>query len=155
MGQIKDSYLFDPKQGGALNDVGSYVVGFVLALVDAPVESVESHIEKENEIEMNFKATLNFKNEVQGKVEGSINYNKERYALIKGEKGEIYVPMFNRVVEYTIHLENEVMQKTYPIEGDDMTLEIQALINHNQSTHTLQDSKKLQETIERIREEAK
>ena len=151
----KDSYLFDPKQGGALNDVGSYVVGFVLALVDAPVESVESHIEKENEIEMNFKATLNFKNEVQGKVEGSINYNKERYALIKGEKGEIYVPMFNRVVEYTIHLENEVMQKTYPIEGDDMTLEIQALINHNQSTHTLQDSKKLQETIERIREEAK
>ena len=39
--------------------------------------------------------------------------------------------------EYTIHLENEVMQKTYPIEGDDMTLEIQALINHNQSTHTL------------------
>ena len=151
----KDSYLFDPKQGGALNDVGSYVVGFVLALVDAPVESVESHIEKENEIEMNFKATLNFKNEVQGKVEGSINYNKERYALIKGDKGEIYVPMFNRVVEYTIHLENEVMQKTYPIEGDDMTLEIQALINHNQSTHTLQDSKKLQETIERIREEAK
>ena len=90
-----------------------------------------------------------------GKVEGSINYNKERYALIKGDKGEIYVPMFNRVVEYTIHLENEVMQKTYPIEGDDMTLEIQALINHNQSTHTLQDSKKLQETIERIREEAK
>lgn len=63
--------------------------------------------------------------------------------------------MFNRVVEYTIHLENEVMQKTYPIEGDDMTLEIQALINHNQSTHTLHDSKKLQETIERIREEAK
>ena len=47
------------------------------------------------------------------------------------------------------------MQKTYPIEGDDMTLEIQALINHNQSTHTLHDSKKLQETIERIREEAK
>ena len=120
-------------------------VGFVLGLVDAPVESVESHIEKENEIEMNFKATLNFKNEIQGKVEGSINYNKERYALIKGEKGEIYVPMFNRVVEYTIHLENEVIQKTYPIEGDDMTLEIQALINHNQSTHTLQDSKKLQE----------
>lgn len=151
----KDSYLFDPKQGGALNDVGSYVVGFVLGLVDAPVESVESHIEKENEIEMNFKATLNFKNEIQGKVEGSINYNKERYALIKGEKGEIYVPMFNRVVEYTIHLENEVIQKTYPIEGDDMTLEIQALINHNQSTHTLQDSKKLQETIEKIREEAK
>ena len=51
--------------------------------------------------------------------------------------------MFNRVVEYTIHLENEVMKKTYPIEGDDMTLEIQALINHNQSTHTLQDSKKI------------
>ena len=118
-------------------------------------EQLESHIEKENEIEMNFKATLNFKNEIQGKVEGSINYNKERYALIKGEKGEIYVPMFNRVVEYTIHLENEVIQKTYPIEGDDMTLEIQALINHNQSTHTLQDSKKLQETIEKIREEAK
>ena len=95
------------------------------------IKGIKDLIEKENELEMKFKATLNFKNEVQGKVEGSINYNKERYALIKGDKGEIYVPMFNRVVEYTIHLENEVMQKTYPIEGDDMTLEIQALINHN------------------------
>ena len=63
--------------------------------------------------------------------------------------------MFNRVVEYTIHLENEVMQKTYPIEGDDMTLEIQAVINQDTTTHTLQDSKRIQETIERIREEAK
>lgn len=151
----KDSYLFDVKQGGALNDVGSYVVGFVLALVESPIESVESTIELENEIEMNFKATLNFENEIQGKVEGSINYNKERYALIKGEKGEIYIPMFNRVVDYTIHLENEVIQKTYPIEGDDMTLEIQALIDQDTSTHTLQDSKRIQETIERIRKEAK
>ena len=55
----------------------------------------------------------------------------------------------------TVWLNTQFIQKTYPIEGDDMTLEIQALINHNQSTHTLQDSKKLQETIERIREEAK
>lgn len=46
------------------------------------------------------------------------------------------------------------MQKTIQLKRR-MTLEIQALINHNQSTHTLQDSKKLQETIERIREEAK
>lgn len=151
----KESYLFDVKQGGALNDVGSYVVGFVLGMIDVPIESVESTIELENEIEMNFKATLNFENEVQGKVEGSINYNKERYALIKGEKGEIYIPMFNRVVDYTIHLENEVIQKTYPIEGDDMTLEIQAVIDQDTTTHTLQDSKRIQETIERIRKEAK
>lgn len=49
----------------------------------------------------------------------------------------------------------KLCKKHIQLEGDDMTLEIQALINHNQSTHTLQDSKKLQETIERIREEAK
>ena len=42
----KDSYLFDPKQGGALNDVGSYVVGFVLGLVDAQLKVLNLILKK-------------------------------------------------------------------------------------------------------------
>ena len=154
MGQIKkNSYLFDPKQGGALNDVGSYCRWFCPCFSGCTSWSVESHIEKENEIEMNFKATLNFENDIQGKVEGSINYNKERYALIKGEREK---SMFQCLTVWLNiqFIRNEVCKnisnwrRRYDFRNT-------SLINHNQSTHTLQDSKRIQETIERIREEAK
>lgn len=157
----KDSYLFDPRQGGALNDVGSYVLGFILGIVDSKIDHIESIIKKENDIEMEFKTKLYFKNGVIGTGEGSIDYNKERYALIKGTKGEIYVPTYNRIIDYTIKTDHQVINRHYPIVGDDMTLEIQALIddvkNHRNENeiHSLNDSKYLQQVIEQIRKEVK
>lgn len=157
----KDSYLFDSRQGGALNDVGSYVIGFILGLVDSEVDDIDSTIKKENDIEMEFKAKLYFKNGIIGIGEGSIDYNKERYALIKGTQGEIYVPVYNRVIDYTIKTDHQIIERHCPITGDDMTLEIQALIDdvnnhrHENEIHSLNDSKYLQQIIERIRKEAK
>jgi len=157
----KDSYLFDSKQGGALNDVGSYVFGFILDIADSQVIKIESKIKKENNIEIAFKAKLYFKNGIIGIGEGSIDYNKERYALIKGTNGEIYVPMYNRVIDYTIKTDKKVIERHFPIMGDDMTMEIQAFINdvknhrNENEWHSLKDSKYLQQIIEQIRKEAK
>lgn len=156
----KDTYLFDPLQGGALNDVGSYVFGFILDLANSKVDHIEAHIKKQNQIEMQFQAKLYFKNGIIGIGEGAINYNKERFALIRGTKGEIYVPVYNRISEYTITKSGEKIQKSFPIVGDDMTMEIQAIIEdvkngcHENSLHSLTDSKNLQQIIERIREVA-
>ena len=125
----KHSYLFDKKQGGALNDIGTYVLGFLLDLANSPIKKVESNIQIENGIEMNFFTKLTFENGIIATGEGAINKEKERYALIKGEKGEIYIPMYNRICEYTIRLEKETIERKYPFHGDDMTLEIQTFID--------------------------
>lgn len=147
----RDSYLFDNRQGGALNDVGSYMIGFVLALVNEPVKAVESKISKEDNIDLNFKAKLVFESDIVSYIEGSIDYNKERYALIKGELGDIYIPMFNRIIDYKINLKDSVIERHYPIIGDDMTLEIQAVIDNDTTTHTLVDSRNIQDIVEMIR----
>lgn len=157
----KDTYLFDSRQGGALNDVGSYIIGFILGIVDSKIERIESVIKKDNDIEMEFQAKLYFKNGVIGLGEGSIDYNKERFALIKGTQGEIYIPMYNRIIDYTIKTDNQVIERHYSIVGDDMTLEIQALIDdvkhhrNENELYSLDDSKYLQQIIEQIRKEAR
>lgn len=156
----KHSYLFDKKQGGALNDIGTYVLGFLLDLANSPIKKVESNIQIENGIEMNFFTKLSFDNGIIATGEGAIDKEKERYALIKGEKGEIYIPMYNRICKYTIRLEKETIERKYPFHGDDMTLEIQTFIDdvkqhlHENVYHSLQDAKYIQEVIEMIRKHA-
>jgi predicted dehydrogenase len=151
------TYLFDKEQGGALNDVGSYCIGFVLALNKTPITNITSHIEIENDIEKYFKAYIDFEDGMQGIVEGAIDRNKERYAKIIGEKGYIDIPMYNRIIDYTIYLDNEKIERHYPINGDDMTLEIQYFINdvlnHQQQSHihSLNDSLRIIEVTQQIR----
>lgn len=157
----KNSYLFDKKQGGALNDIGTYVFGFLLDLADSPIIKVESKIQRVNGIEMDFLTKLSFANGIIATGEGAINKEKERYALIKGEKGEIYIPMYNRITTYTIRLKDKIIERKYPFYGDDMTLEIQALIDdvkqhlHENKYHSLNDAKYIQEVIEMVRVHAK
>lgn len=156
----KDTYLFDPVQGGALNDVGSYVFGFILDIANSNVDHIEAYMKKQEQIEMQFQAKLYFQNGIIGIGEGAINYNKERFALIEGTKGKIYIPVYNRIDEYTIVTSDEKIQRFFPIDGDDMTMEIQAIIDdvkngrHENHLHSLTDSKNLQQIIEKIREVA-
>lgn len=155
----KDTYLFDKRQGGALNDLGSYVIGFILDIANSKINRIEAEIEVENDIEMCFQAKLYFQNGIIGHGEGSIKYDKERYALIKGTRGEIMIPVYNRVTEYTITTDDQCVTRHYPLTGDDMTCEIEAVIDdvrhhkHENEIHSLSDSKYLQQVIEMIRKE--
>lgn len=157
-----ESYLFDEKQGGALNDVGSYVIGFMLAIAGDDINNVEASIEMYQNIEAYFKATCTFKNGMIGVVEGAIDRTKERCAIIYGEKGQIHIPIFNRITNYQIQLDDgRCLEREYPIDGDDMTMEIEACIKDIQdgktesSCHSLADSMKILEVTEWIRKAAK
>lgn len=120
-----NSYLFEPVQGGALNDVGSYLIGFTLKLVEANVKTLDVISKMVDGIDEYFQATLVFENDVTAILEGAINQNKERYAHLKGSMGEIRIPMFNRISEYTITLyDGTVISRHEPILGDDMTYQI-------------------------------
>lgn len=156
------TYLYDPSQGGALNDVGSYLIGFTLKLINEKITSITSEVTLENGIDEWFLTHLTFGNGCVAHLEGAINKNKERYALIKGEKGSIMIPMFNRMIDYTITLnDGEVITRNYPIVGDDMTYQINVLQDcvNNQvlesPLHTLDEMIDLVEVTEKIRDSFK
>jgi len=122
------SYLFENDQGGALNDVGSYLLGFVKKVVNSSVKSIESNAKIIDDIDEHFVSKIVFENQCVACIEGAIDENKARFALIKGEKGSIMIPMFNRMIDYTITLNNgDIIERNYPIVGDDMTYQINVL----------------------------
>ncbi|MDR3596120.1 Gfo/Idh/MocA family oxidoreductase [Clostridium sp.] len=126
--EIKDgSYLLDKKQGGALLDVGIYPLSFIMDMIDSEVKAVKSNMEiNQAGVDSYFKAILTFQNGVTGTVEGAFDRNKERTAIIKGTKGCIEIPIYNRPSKVIVHL-NE--SKPYTIEKelefDDMYAEIE------------------------------
>lgn len=154
-----NSYLFQEGQGGALNDVGTYSIGFVLGIVDSPITRIEGQRTFFNQIDEYFSVTICFENGVEAFVEGGIDREKERVARIIGEHGEITIPFFYRLDSYDIHLHGqEKMTQSYPIVGDDMTLEIQHFIDlvtaqkNECPIHRFADMKKIIEVMEQIRQ---
>ncbi|MDR2940826.1 MAG: Gfo/Idh/MocA family oxidoreductase [Clostridiales bacterium] len=151
------SYLYDPCQGGALYDIGSYLIGFVLALIGMPV-AVTSNINWASGIDTHFTASLLYDNGVEAIIEGAIDRKKERLAIIEGSQGIITIPMFNRMDGYNIELKNgQKLKRSFPIYGDDMTMEIEYFIkgvekNETDSeAHSLNDSYNIIKVMELIR----
>lgn len=153
-----NSFLFAPMQGGALNDVGPYLIGFAMDLMKEKVINVTSNMVIVDELDEHFNATLTFENGAKAYLEGAIDEAKERYAIITGEKGKIVVPMFNRIIDYTIELDDGTrLERHFPLVGDDMTREIgelqdcvkQGLIESPR--HTMDDSIEIIGLIEKIR----
>ncbi|MEY8355483.1 Gfo/Idh/MocA family oxidoreductase [Lachnospiraceae bacterium 54-53] len=158
MSKNTDSYLFDPLQGGALNDVGSYVIGFVLDLMNDEPEQVQGDVRIINGVDRSFEGLLTFRDGATAYIEGAIDRVKERYALIYGEHGSIYVPMFNRIEDYTIAPDQgEEIRRHIPIKGDDMTMEIQCFMDDvaenkiSSPRHSPEDSCKILRVMNAIR----
>ena len=85
------SYLLDKNQGGALLDVGIYPLSFVMDMIDSEVNHVRANMDiNEAGVDSYFKAVLTFENG------GAIDRDKERTAIIKGTKGYIEIPIYNR-----------------------------------------------------------
>lgn len=153
-----DSFLYDENQGGALNDVGTYLIGFVLKLIDEPINDIKASAKMYGVLDEHFNARISFENGVVADIEGAIDMSKNRYAKIVGEKGEIMVPMFNHISEYIVTLNNgKTFKCDYPIYGNDMTYQIQELQEcvkkglQESPLHTLDDSIKVIDVIEKIR----
>lgn len=161
IGDARDvnSYLFQAEQGGALNDVGTYSIGFVHALIESPMKEVTTKSVMINGIDDYFEGRLTFENGTIAIVEGAMDREVERVATIVGEYGTVTIPYFYRLNQYTIALNGEeVATKHFPIAGDDMTLEIQHFIELveakqiNSNVHSLEDTYQILETMEKIRE---
>lgn len=127
----RDSFLFDPAQGGALNDLGPYVAGFPLALMSGrAVRETSGALTRQGGIDLHFQAALTFEGGVTALLEGGIDQDRARRAVIRGELGSITVPDFHRLTGYEIALEGRPpILRRFPAPGDDMTGEIQALID--------------------------
>lgn len=161
VGEDRDttSYLFQADHGGALNDVGTYSIGFVQALIASAIQNVQAKAVFFNGVDEYFKATLTFENGTMAIVEGAIDREKERIAIIIGEHGKITIPYFYRLEQYTIQLNNQ-SETTYhfPIKGDDMTLEIEHFMEQikekrcESSVHSLEDTYQIIATMEKIRQ---
>ena len=74
----------------------------------------------------------------------------DRYAKIVGTKGEIMIPNYNRIIDYTIHWNDGTTDtKSYPFKGNDMTMQIEDFIddikngNVQSEKHYLEDTKKI------------
>ena len=60
-----------------------------MKLINEKVVDVTSESKVVNDIDEHFVAHLTFENGAVAHLEGAIDQNKNRYALIKGEKGSI------------------------------------------------------------------
>ena len=153
------SYLLDKDQGGALLDVGIYPLSFVMDMIDSEVKSVKSYMDiNESGVDSYFKAILSFEDGVIGTVEGAIDRNKERTAIIRGTKGWMEIPMYNRPNKAVVNLNSG---KSYTIEKDiefdDMYAEIKEIHNCLKESKlesdylTLNESIRVMEVLDRIR----
>jgi predicted dehydrogenase len=125
--EIKEgSYLLDKNQGGALLDVGIYPLSFVMDMIDSEVKTVNANMEiNEAGVDSYFKAILTFENGVIGNIEGAFDRDKERTAIIKGTKGHIEIPIYNRPSIAKIYInDKEPYTIEEELEFDDMYAEI-------------------------------
>ena len=135
----KTSFLFDKEQGGALNDIGSYVLGFILGIHEEEIDKIETERKDIEGINHYFRSKIYFK-------DGCI-----------GPKGEIMIPNYNRIIDYTIHWNDGTTEtKSYPFKGNDMTMQIQNFMEDVENgkvqseKHCLEDTKKILEISEMI-----
>ncbi|WP_270566116.1 Gfo/Idh/MocA family protein [Clostridium beijerinckii] len=153
------SYLLDKEQGGALLDVGIYPLSFVMDIIDSEVINVKSYMDiNESGVDSYFKAILSFEDGIIGTVEGAIDRNKERTAIIRGTKGWMEIPMYNRPNKAVVNLNSG---KSYTIEKDiefdDMYAEIKEVHNCLKESKlesnylTLNESIRVMELLDRIR----
>lgn len=150
LGLPKTSFLFDKEQGGALNDIGSYVLGFILGIHEEEIDKIETERKDIEGINYYFRSKIYFKDGCIATAEGAIDREMDRYAKIVGTKGEIMIPNYNRIIDYTIHWNDGTTDtKSYPFKGNDMTMQIEDFIddikngNVQSEKHYLEDTKKI------------
>lgn len=126
----KGKYLFEKGQGGALYDVGIYPLSFVDGIMKEAISEVEVTYRRHPLVDVDsyFKAVLHFPSGRQATIEGAIDENKEKKAIITGTQGRIEIPFYYRLQRYTLYNENGKIVKNYAYDVDDMQGEIKEVI---------------------------
>ena len=86
LGLPKTSFLFDKEQGGALNDIGSYILGFILGIHEEEIDKIETERKDIEGINYILDQRL-FKDGCIATAEGAIDREMERYAKNRRNQG--------------------------------------------------------------------
>lgn len=126
----KDSYIYDPVQGGALYDVGIYNIASVLDFIKSPVVSIKNDVKVEHHVDVHDKITLEFENGMTAFMEVALDGPNRTDMVIKGTKGSITLDPFYRPTKAVISFDNgESFTGEMPYIVDDFHTEIQACLD--------------------------
>ncbi|NLC96347.1 MAG: Gfo/Idh/MocA family oxidoreductase [Erysipelotrichaceae bacterium] len=102
----KDHWVFDEKYGGCLKDIGVYPICFCNSIANSKVKNVVGSKFINNNYDCDFGAIgiIEYENGIKATIECSWFYDSinRGYAVIFGDKGKIYVPMYWKEDSFTI-----------------------------------------------------
>lgn len=120
------SYIYDPKQGGALYDTGIYNIATVLDFVKSSVVSISNDVKVERGVDVHDSITLEFENGVKAFMEASLDGPVRKDMIITGTKGTITLDPFYRPTKAVISFNGESFTGEIPYDIDDFHTEIEA-----------------------------
>lgn len=91
-----DSWLFDPEEGGVLNDLSAYVLGGILDYIHSEIVSVETQVEYAHGVDADIHAELHFADGQTAGMDLSCIKARGRSGAIYGTKGKILLDPFHR-----------------------------------------------------------
>lgn len=120
-----DSWLFDAKEGGVLNDLSAYVLGGILDYMDSEITTIETQVEYAHGVDADIHAELGF---ADGRTAGmalSCIKARGRCGVIYGTKGKILMEPFHRPEKIRIVMNDGTGQELEkPYIHDDFYTEI-------------------------------
>lgn len=152
MGELPiNHYTKDINQGGALWDLGSYPLGFIHMFIPEKVKQMSSTMFLKNGIDTSTQATLTYHEHLQAHLRVSTTQTQSRYAIIRGEKGIVYMNHSNRPTSYTVVTEKGNLTYEFPFEADDMYTQIEEVhrcLNENLLETPLYTHQEMLRTLE-------
>ena len=127
IGDTKETrYLYDPEQGGILNDVGSYVLGSIIDYIHAPLKEIKAQARYEHGVDIHDYVTLSFGDYQSASFEIAMDENKQATMTICGTHGMIICCPFYRpeTIEVKVNRE-DAYTITKPYIHDDFYTEIE------------------------------
>lgn len=152
------NYIFDPDEGGALLDAGSYPIAFVLDLLGYDFILTDSKLVKSSSGLIRYASCdLIYPDGATAHIEVGIDRQQERIAIITGTRGVMRIPMWNRPIEYKIRDSNgRVTSEKIDLQYDDLFEEIEEVHRclrlglMESERYSWQDSLKVIRTIDQI-----
>ncbi len=119
-------YMFDPRQGGALNDLASYTFGFIVQIMQELPVSQHSEVTWYREVPGTVETEFTFAGGASALCVESFIETRDKHGKIIGDKGEVSFDIFYRPAKAFVTLydgRSYVLEKTYV--HDDFFTEIE------------------------------
>lgn len=157
--EFKNSYIYDPSQGGALYDMGVYGLAAILDIMPQKIKKVQTQVRFSHQVDAYDLCDLTFENGVHAYMECAMDdTSHERDMTIRTKSGSIYLKPFYRPTSLTIEKDGQKKTISHPC-IDDFHYEI-AAVHEGIRAHRIEDERMSHEdslrevlTMERIKSE--